>query len=87
MFGNNSAAIISRVVSSDVSNHEPNNESAGQIMGNPVIYLGSHTNDKRGTTADVHSDPESKVDNISAIKAPFSSDEDENNGSIMHHHI
>ena len=37
MSGDNSAATVSRVVSPDVSDREPDNESAGQVVGNPVI--------------------------------------------------
>ena len=58
MFGDNSAATVPRVVSPDVSDREPDNEPAGQVVGNLVIHLGSNANDEKGTTADVHSDPE-----------------------------
>ena len=72
MFGDNSAAIVPRVISPDVSDREPNNKSAGQILGNPVIHQGSHADNKRGATADVHGDPEGDVDNTSEMKTPLS---------------
>ena len=87
MFGDNSAATVPRVVSPDVSDCEPENEPAGQVVGNPVIHPGSNANDEKGTTADVHGDPESDVDNVSAIKTHLSNDEGENDGGITHRRV
>ena len=56
VFRDNSAATVPHVVSPNVSNCEPNDESAGQVMCNLVIHLDSHANNERGTTTDVHSD-------------------------------
>ena len=56
-------------------------------MSNLVIHPGSNANDEKETTTDIHSDPESDVDNVSAIKTHLSNDEDENDGSITHCHV
>jgi hypothetical protein len=88
VFGDNSAATVPRVVGPDVSDREPDNKPAGQVVGNNlVIHLGSNANDEKGTTADVHGDPESDVDDVSAIKADLSNVEDENDGGFTHRRV
>jgi len=84
MFGDNSATIIPHVVSPDISNREPDNKPAGQILGNLVIHQGSHADNERGATTDVHSDPESDIDDTSEMKTPLSDNENENDGDTMH---
>ena len=87
VFGDNSAAIVPRVVSPDVSDREPDNEPAGQVLDNPVIHQGSHADDERRATADVHSDPEGDIDDTSEMKTPLSDNENENDGGTTHRRV